>query len=316
MTLRTFISHAGEDTERFVKPFGERLLAQGVDVWVDFWELRDGDSLVQKIFEQGIGSAEAILVVISKYSVHKAWLQKELNVSVVRQIEEGIRLVPVFIDDVQTPVALRDTKYRRIRDIANFDADVDELVMSLHGYNDKPALGEVPEYARERAKPVSGLTDLDSQVLKFAGDLTVETDAPTIDAHAIFRRAATLGISESQAQTALEVLLEGGYLTEKRVSSGIVRVFMSLALSPQGFETYLETYFAGYGRLFVQVSRAIAVDGRRRNSEIARELQCPQVVVDHIFDVLKAERLIDFKLFWDGHGGRLIYSVSPKLSRT
>ena len=48
------ISHAGEDRERFAKPFAERLRAKGVDAWASFWEINPGDSLVGKIFDEGL----------------------------------------------------------------------------------------------------------------------------------------------------------------------------------------------------------------------------------------------------------------------
>jgi hypothetical protein len=66
---KVFMSHASEDKERFVLPFARRLRARGLDVWVDRWEMLPGDSLVKKIFTEGIGEAEAVIVVLSKHSV-------------------------------------------------------------------------------------------------------------------------------------------------------------------------------------------------------------------------------------------------------
>jgi hypothetical protein len=54
---KLFISHASEDKARFVLPFAEGLRADGIDAWVDRWEIRPGDSLVQKIFDEGIAAA-------------------------------------------------------------------------------------------------------------------------------------------------------------------------------------------------------------------------------------------------------------------
>ena len=49
-TQKVFISHASEDKERFVIQFAKRLRSQGIDAWVDIWEMLPGDSLVDKIF--------------------------------------------------------------------------------------------------------------------------------------------------------------------------------------------------------------------------------------------------------------------------
>ncbi len=63
-----FISHAGEDRERFVRRFAERLRAKGVDAWVSFWEINPGDSLVDKIFEEGLKDCHAFVLVLSDNS--------------------------------------------------------------------------------------------------------------------------------------------------------------------------------------------------------------------------------------------------------
>src|ERR1035438_8156569 len=54
---KVFISHAGEDRERFAKPFAARLRANGVDAWISFWEINPGDSIVDRIFNEEIGRA-------------------------------------------------------------------------------------------------------------------------------------------------------------------------------------------------------------------------------------------------------------------
>src|SRR6185437_15157543 len=59
---RVFLSHASEDKERFVIRFAERLVERGVDVWLDKWEILPGDSLVDKIFEEGLAKASAVIV--------------------------------------------------------------------------------------------------------------------------------------------------------------------------------------------------------------------------------------------------------------
>ena len=57
MNPKVFVSHASEDKERFVLAFAAKLRAQGVDAWVDRWEMLPGDSLVDKLFEEGLRNA-------------------------------------------------------------------------------------------------------------------------------------------------------------------------------------------------------------------------------------------------------------------
>ncbi len=53
MPPKVFVSHASEDKERFVTEFSTKLRENGVDAWLDKWEMLPGDSLVDKIFEEG-----------------------------------------------------------------------------------------------------------------------------------------------------------------------------------------------------------------------------------------------------------------------
>ena len=76
---RAFISHASEDKERFVIEFATRLRSAGVDAWVDEWEIRAGDSLVDKVFAHGIEKADIFIVVLSTTSIVKPWVREELD---------------------------------------------------------------------------------------------------------------------------------------------------------------------------------------------------------------------------------------------
>ena len=70
-----FICHASEDKERFVLGFAKKLRSKGVNAWVDKWEILPGDSLPDKIFEEGIPNSEAMIVIVSEYSVNKPWVR-------------------------------------------------------------------------------------------------------------------------------------------------------------------------------------------------------------------------------------------------
>lgn len=81
-----FISHATEDKADFVLPFATALRKNGIEAWVDEWEIRAGDSLVQRIFEEGIRNADVIVVVLSKISTSKKWVREELDAALVKRI--------------------------------------------------------------------------------------------------------------------------------------------------------------------------------------------------------------------------------------
>lgn len=86
MSPKVFISHASEDKDRFVTEFAKKLRENGVDVWLDKWEMLPGDSLVDKIFEEGLKEAQAVIIVLSKYSIEKPWVREELNASLLTKL--------------------------------------------------------------------------------------------------------------------------------------------------------------------------------------------------------------------------------------
>src|SRR5690242_210057 len=106
---KAFVVHATEDKSRFVLDFARKLRSKGIDAWVDQWEILPGDSLVDKIFEEGLKNAAVIVVVLSKYSVSKPWVREELNASVVHKIERRTKIIPVLIDDCDVPESLKST---------------------------------------------------------------------------------------------------------------------------------------------------------------------------------------------------------------
>jgi uncharacterized Zn-finger protein len=66
-----FVSHASEDKDRFVTEFATKLRAKGINAWLDKWEIQPGDSLVDKVFEKGIGAAQTVVIILSRNSIKK-----------------------------------------------------------------------------------------------------------------------------------------------------------------------------------------------------------------------------------------------------
>ena len=126
-----FISHASEDKDRFTVDFATRLRERGINAWIDQWEMLPGDSLIDKIFEEGIGNAQAVIVVISKHSVHKKWVREELNAAMVRKIDGLSKLIPVVLDDCTVPEVLKSTIWQKIGDTAHYDGELDRIVMAI-----------------------------------------------------------------------------------------------------------------------------------------------------------------------------------------
>jgi hypothetical protein len=93
---KVYLAHASEDKDR-VRPVAEYLMANGVDVWFDEWEIEPGDSLRQKM-EEGLGSMTHFVVVLTETSIAKPWVAKEIDVGLVQQVGGKSRFVPLVVD--------------------------------------------------------------------------------------------------------------------------------------------------------------------------------------------------------------------------
>lgn len=90
-----FISHASEDKEAVVRPLAAALVAEGLNVWYDEFELRIGDSLRRKI-DQGLANSRVGVVVLSHSFISKGWTNYELDGIVTRSVSGEQVLLPIW----------------------------------------------------------------------------------------------------------------------------------------------------------------------------------------------------------------------------
>jgi len=232
---RAFISHASEDKQRFVTEFAVRLRANGIDAWVDRWEIAPGQSLVRRIFEEGIKDADAFIIVLSECSINKPWVERELNAAVVENITGGSRLIPVVLDGVQPPVVLRDTLWVSINDLHAYDEELQRIVRAIFGVEERPPLGPIPGYIA-RPSGIRGLNPQDSQVLYALGKSAIESALGYPNYDAALAECTEAGLDEAGFTVSLEAL-KVAYLLKYQRSANFVT---ELRLTQTGFMRYLE----------------------------------------------------------------------------
>src|SRR5260370_38542650 len=110
-TPKVFVSHASEDRARFVLGFATKLLENGIDAWLDKWEMHPGDSLVDKIFEVGIGGAEAVFIFFLQNWIWKTWVGEEMKYTVVERVKTGHKNIPILIYGFSVPKTLQITSF-------------------------------------------------------------------------------------------------------------------------------------------------------------------------------------------------------------
>jgi len=128
-----FISHASEDKEAVVRPLAAALVAEGLSVWFDEFELRIGDSLRRKI-DKGLANSRVGLVVLSQSFIGKGWTNYELDGIVTRSVSGEQVLLPIWHNITKQEViayspsladkVARSTATHTVDDIAKEIADL------------------------------------------------------------------------------------------------------------------------------------------------------------------------------------------------
>ena len=112
MAIFISYSHANKD---FVDRLGAELAFRRRHVWVDRWELKVGDSILERV-QEALSDASALLIVLSRDSVSSQWCRKELSVGLLRELEERrVVVLPVLLEECEIPLFLRDKLYADFR---------------------------------------------------------------------------------------------------------------------------------------------------------------------------------------------------------
>jgi len=142
---KAFLSFAWEN-HALAERVAKELQANGIDTWWAEWSLRAGDSLRQKI-EEGLGECTHFIVLLTPESIHKPWVNQEMDAGLVRKLESQVRFIALrsrlFAADL--PLLLKGLLSPSIDD---FDSGIKQLIHDIHEISRKPDLGEIPSNAK------------------------------------------------------------------------------------------------------------------------------------------------------------------------
>jgi len=120
-----FIGYSDND-KIFVDRLAAQLAFRRRHVWVDRWELKVGDSILNRIRE-ALTEGAGLIIVFSRSSVPSVWCRKELSSGLMRELEERrVVVLPALLENCQIPLPLRDKMYADFR--ASFDGGFNELL--------------------------------------------------------------------------------------------------------------------------------------------------------------------------------------------
>ena len=142
--MPVFISYSHQDRD-FVEKLAAHLVKNRAHVWIDRWELKVGDSLIEKV-QSAIKTASGLIVVLSRASVASEWCKKELNAGLMRELEERrVLVLPLLLEDCEIPIFLREKRYADFR--TNFDEGLGDTLEAIAAVtSDTQGRIETPEY--------------------------------------------------------------------------------------------------------------------------------------------------------------------------
>jgi predicted nucleotide-binding protein len=122
---KVFISYSHRDRE-FVERLANDLKKRGFSVWWDEWEIRVGESIIQRISE-GIDYSAYLIAVLSPHSVESDFVRREIGSALTIQLspEKKIVILPLLVSDCEIPTLLREIKW------ADFRNDYGKALKSL-----------------------------------------------------------------------------------------------------------------------------------------------------------------------------------------
>ncbi|MCH8164106.1 MAG: toll/interleukin-1 receptor domain-containing protein [Planctomycetes bacterium] len=311
---RVFISHASEDKDRFVVELAKKLRDNGVDAWLDKWEMMPGDRLVDKIFEEGIKNATALIVVLSKVSVTKPWVREELNAGFVKRVSGKCRLIPVVLDDCAVPECLQSTLWQRITNLTDYSEELQRILSSIFGVTDKPPIGASPGYADiHPLLDIPSLDKVDLMVLETLCDESVRAEDVLVVGLSCLDAVSATGITDEALGDSLNILDDEGYVELSGASGGTYKEFgiTHLRIATHAFDAYAKAKWPNYDSLLTRLVSGLVNEKWHTKADL-EVLDAPERLRDHLLRVLEEQGFVEISRYF---GGYTIWKVSPRLKR-
>jgi DNA-binding transcriptional regulator GbsR (MarR family) len=162
--IKAFISYSHEDRVIAIN-IADNLRANGIEAWIDQYEILPGDSLIKKIFEEGLQGADVFIILLSNNSVESKWVKQELDVATIKRIDGLTRIIPIRLDNVKVPNSLLALKWIDFSN--NPQEKTEDLIHAIFEIREKPAIGPGPVFLEKNSVEVGGISQLATNVGRY-----------------------------------------------------------------------------------------------------------------------------------------------------
>ena len=126
--LIAFISHRKQDAA-LAERLAEEIRQAGFQVWFDEWNIRIGDSIIERI-NAGLENARYLILCYSEAGVLSPWMSREWMSALARQLQGyNVRVLPVRLSGGEPPAILADIKYADL--VQGWTRGVAELLRAM-----------------------------------------------------------------------------------------------------------------------------------------------------------------------------------------
>lgn len=154
---KVFLCHSSSD-KIFVDRLAFDLEKTNVGVWYDKWEIKVGDSLIDKI-QEGLEENDYLSIMLSPESVASEWVKRELNSALMKEIKDKkVIVLPCMVLNCTIPPFLREKKYADFRN--SYEDGFTGLLLAIYPESKEVVIRS--KIFRVVQYLISGLTSTDS----------------------------------------------------------------------------------------------------------------------------------------------------------
>ncbi len=166
-----FLSHSSKD-KKLVTKIANDLNEVGINAWFDKWDLLPGDSLRNKIFEEGISKSTCVLLLVTQHSIDSAWVQREIDAAFITEMEENnARIITAMWSKSKTDIdpllkkLPSDLRSRHVADLTAYDTAMRRLISAIYS-------ARIDQLIREKTdRDTVRLQEKDLQILELKNRL-------------------------------------------------------------------------------------------------------------------------------------------------